>query len=343
MKPQKLTAKFEVITPVFCAGAEQNGPAEIRPFSLRGALRWWYRALDGEYRAHESDFFGAAGTTIKSSPVTLRVHPWVTGQKEYRNELQPQNALSRGEAYLGYTLYLGQNRRKAVPPQIPVEIQLLQLRVGEDVRRAWAASLWLFGHLGGLGTRSRRGFGTMALTSWSGWDECKDLPPAHGANSPAEWKEKFEAGFATIRNWFPEGPRNAQHHHLGKTLDVYIWKNGARSWTEALNEAGNVFREFRMQRNNHRPELLAGFGLPIKFRNHQARRATLVGRDRAPSRLQFRVVRIGQKFHPMVWRCEGPLGPGEVRIEYSGTYNSDRLDDRLIDGFVKHIQQFCRT
>ncbi|TAE90912.1 MAG: type III-B CRISPR module RAMP protein Cmr1 [Verrucomicrobia bacterium] len=40
--------QLEIITPCFCAGADQ-GIAEIRAASIRGQLRWWFRVLGGRH------------------------------------------------------------------------------------------------------------------------------------------------------------------------------------------------------------------------------------------------------------------------------------------------------
>ena len=41
----ELGVRLETVTPLFLGGAEQNGYAELRPPSVKGALRFWHRAL----------------------------------------------------------------------------------------------------------------------------------------------------------------------------------------------------------------------------------------------------------------------------------------------------------
>lgn len=60
-----------VITPCFCAGADQQ-KAEIRPASIRGELRWWFRAL-GAAPEEESDLFGTITGGGKKSQIIVRV------------------------------------------------------------------------------------------------------------------------------------------------------------------------------------------------------------------------------------------------------------------------------
>lgn len=65
-----LTATFAVTTPLFLGGADlQNGRPELRPPSIKGVLRFWWRALawsrhDGDLskiHSAEAELFGAAG------------------------------------------------------------------------------------------------------------------------------------------------------------------------------------------------------------------------------------------------------------------------------------------
>ncbi|MCX8072834.1 MAG: type III-B CRISPR module RAMP protein Cmr1 [Candidatus Binatia bacterium] len=352
MKSQEtLEAQLRIVTPVFCAGAEQNGASEIRPFSIRGALRWWYRAVAGDSLKEEASVFGATTGNGTASPIALQLGSWLSEETPLDDRLQPKRAPESGAAYLGYTLYLGSNNRKAVTPgKEPVTLRLrwnwkpASSERQQYIRRAWAASLWLFGHLGGLGTRARRGFGTLALENWTGWEEETGLlGTAHGAASPEQWKERFDSGFQKIGQWFP-APTGALHQHVSQNLQVYLWRTGKRSWDQALDEIGKVFQDFRRRPEIHRPELLAAFGLPIRFRRHPARFARPEKFNRAASPLQIRVVPIGSNYHPMVWRAAGPLVPKqELRLSYSGHYSDQppREWDRALEQFLDHIRPHC--
>lgn len=333
-----LTAGLEVVTPVFCAGADQKGPAEIRPLSLRGALRWWYRAVDRDFAKHEAEFFGGVGEKPKASPVAVQLGSWLTGTRDYKARLDARRAPGHGDAYLGYTLYLGGNERRCVPEGRRFNLRLRCLRDDTGARRAWAASLWLFGHLGGLGTRSRRGFGTLALNAWEGWPECEELRPAHTATTPQEWKRRFEQGFRKVREWFAP-VEQGRHHHLGDRVPLLLWREGAGSCWEALDEAGKAFQGFRKKGDNHSPGLLAAFGLPLRFRSS---RQPMRLRDfhRAPSRLQFRVVKIAGKYHPLIWCAQGPLAPEKIQLELDGRpvpYGGDKL----IEKFLASVRDNC--
>ena len=64
------TYTLELITPCFCGGADPSR-AEIRSASVRGAIRWWFRAV-GNSSAEEADVFGSAACNKgKASSVKL--------------------------------------------------------------------------------------------------------------------------------------------------------------------------------------------------------------------------------------------------------------------------------
>ncbi len=70
---QTITFTCEVITPMFLAGADGTTP-ELRPASIKGALRFWWRAMNGhlptdEMRKLEGEIFGS---TEKRSNIIIK-------------------------------------------------------------------------------------------------------------------------------------------------------------------------------------------------------------------------------------------------------------------------------
>ena len=41
----KTTFKLKVLTPMFMGGADPEGAPELRPASIRGAMRFWFRVI----------------------------------------------------------------------------------------------------------------------------------------------------------------------------------------------------------------------------------------------------------------------------------------------------------
>jgi hypothetical protein len=66
------TYHLELISPCFCAGAD-SAVAEIRPASIRGQLRWWFRVLGGTPQDEATIFGSAAGNEGNGSTVRITV------------------------------------------------------------------------------------------------------------------------------------------------------------------------------------------------------------------------------------------------------------------------------
>lgn len=339
-----IKATFETITPVFCAGANQNGPSEIRTFAIKGMVRWFYRALDGKCdRECEAEVFGAAsGDKGTSSPLVLQMEDRLVGNNSYDAELKPTNAPSSGERYLGYTFYLGkrdQNWRKAIEPGRRFSILLVSRwrDPGENVLKAWLAGLWLLGHLGGIGSRMRRGFGTIALTSLEGdWPAKIDLPLPNCSQSLDEWCEKFTKGYNTLRNWFPKARRaQSPQPSLPKNLSPLFGK-GCNDWIEALRDIGNLMRDYRARGNKYPRN--AAFGLPLRSRKNDEIVPASSDLNRSPSRLWIRVVKVGGKYHPMVWLQESALLPRDGIKWKKGQGLVTPAGMKDLEDFITHLR-----
>jgi CRISPR-associated protein Cmr1 len=330
-----LAATFDIITPVFCAGAEQNGGASIRPMSIRGCLRYWYRAIDEQFRENEPRIFGAAaaGQGSRASPMVLSVVEPCRGNRDFSGKLQAHGEDSRGAAYLGYALYLGENRRKGIEPgrQFVLHVRERWTGEGDLVRRAWIASIWLLGHLGGIGARSRRALGTCALRQWNspeGWPERPEL--AHGAATVDDWLARFRRGLETLRRWFPPaGLAGHQHQMLGPNPEIFLFREGARSWDEAMDRAGDTLRSVRRDlaaRGGDVHLWLASLGMPRKFRN-PPEMATLQAIDRSASRVHIRIVRIGPAFHPLFVVMGAPVAPPGTLVVFRRDNHERRTEE----------------
>jgi len=325
---ESLRATFEVVTPVFCAGADQKGPSAIRPMSLRGALRFWYRALDGGFRENEKTHFGAAAADKNTaSPITLRV-----GEvKLQANRNMKQQYGGKPPHYFGYFLYAGSNERLAMLPEPSPDKNRFVVQLDarwplpdlDRTRRAWAAALWLFGHLGGLGARSRRAFGTLALIDWpESWEGIRLPRPAHGATTPQQWIDAFTAGLKILREWFPDvAEQGHEHQAIDDRFGLFLLPQGLESDDKAIDEAASVLSSVRSMCPdndfNWHAELSA-LGLPRSFQHPKEQAKTRGTGDRSASRIHIRVVRIGRSFHPLFAYLRAPLVPDGATVALDG-------------------------
>jgi CRISPR-associated protein Cmr1 len=149
----KLTLTLEVVTPLFLAGADGREP-EMRPASFRGALRFWLRALLGAQMGNDVKALYEAesrvfGNTNGASSIVVRTAAWNDSLKKGNRRVLPhsqqktftQPALAEGSQF---TL-------------------TLTARPGQQLPGAALAALLLLLNLGGVGKRSRRGFGSLRV------------------------------------------------------------------------------------------------------------------------------------------------------------------------------------
>lgn len=172
---KQIEATYRIVTPMFLGGADTGLLADaIRPPSIKGALRFWWRALRWsalrdaapddasalvELHKQEAALFGAAASANGGSQASfiLRTERRVAKQG-VKNVVHEQLSRLPGARYLGYGLM----ERPCVEPD---QIFTVQLRSRQTLDATVYQALIAFGLLGGLGSRVRHGFGSVALES----------------------------------------------------------------------------------------------------------------------------------------------------------------------------------
>lgn len=189
----RIDAVYRVVTPMFCGGADPER-AELRMPSFKGTLRYWWRALAwqrydrdlDEIRRRENLLFGSAGGGRSS--VTMRLESagklarvsageklTVGNEALDRQRRHTRNTtVGLGARYLGYGVmrHTGQLTRECL--QAPFEFRV-RMRVRHQNRGREGASdagrdllpdaLTALGVFGGMGAKSRKGYGSLVLRS----------------------------------------------------------------------------------------------------------------------------------------------------------------------------------
>lgn len=311
--------EIRALAPIFKGGSTTTQIDEGRPFrtpSIRGALRYWWRATSTfadveQLRAGEKALFGG----VHGGPVASAVSVVVL-----RQQSTPGPRPSNKPYAFGFT---GKDDEEARDRQVhmnatgTLRVEWRDDSDGEEVKRALKA--WLL--FGGIGGRSRRGAGSI----W--WDEGIDRPstidnyiaawrrlvperatrpwptlagsvllvgPAR-ASADAAWNEGLD-GMRDIR-----ASRDVRQGFLGvRGNDLFEWK---REDYLRFGQAG----QFRSSR--------AALGLPIRF---QGTKGTYIlnaqGYKRYPSPLHLKVVQFGSDFHPVMLVLRGPM-PTDVSAD----------------------------
>lgn len=197
-----LKATYAGVTPLFGAGADQN-TAELRLPSFKGVLRYWWRALawrrlDGDLQAvHDAEkrLFGGPGAegqskvrmrlTVEEPGTCLRPGGSLPGAPAGRGGLP-------GAYYLGYGLMAtagkdaGRLTRGALVPPLRFTVEMRVAKtVDSQALETLLDALKALGTLGGMGARSRKGYGSLMLIRLTLAD------PAEGGPSGSRelWKQ----------------------------------------------------------------------------------------------------------------------------------------------------------
>jgi CRISPR-associated protein Cmr1 len=281
--PTQFVVRYRVVTPAFLGGADLH-QAELRPPSIKAALRFWYRAVDpafarrdGRGPVRESLLFGATEHGAGQSKVLLSL----AGQdvKNMSSSIIKWDQFAEGNgrrvknglAYLGYPLRPRRDAddgeiRKALAPGSTFSIRLVVRPGGDDLHdhevRGLVAAAWLLGHLGGLGSRSRRGFGSLAVEDWRAEGPAADaltnvmkkLPLGSTLKNLEAWTHAWSQVVVELRSWFGVFPTDAkqrlQNPNLGPLTRTNVVKTAftAGEWPRAMNAAGRLLQDFRALR-----------------------------------------------------------------------------------------------
>ena len=287
---QKISVVLETLTPLFLAGADPRGLPELRAPSIRGALRYWLRALLGgvygdsasalqQLNERETAIFGDNQT---GSNIVCQIQK-ITKKNIATLQLSEQRP---GEKYLLWANSRGKDGRKFLEQ---TEFTLsIKTRIGGKMLESdfglTAASLWLLLHLGGIGTRSRRLMGSLRVKQVNEWPQ--QLPGLHvTAHEPAKLAEILVSALEQWRD-FAGGDTKARFERESR-FDVlhpnhsaiFVWNADSDSADNLIEEFGKNLQAGRFHKppddktvleviqGNKNAEKLQrpGFGLPLRF------------------------------------------------------------------------------
>ncbi|GBE26292.1 hypothetical protein BMS3Bbin03_00204 [bacterium BMS3Bbin03] len=142
----KTIFKCETITPMFLAGADGRTP-ELRPPSIKGMLRFWWRTIQAcpvkQLREKEGKIFGSSEEEIGRSTFRLIIK----GDFETKSEKPLPHHFNDNKSF-----------------QLPAIKAGTSFQILTDAGESLHNLFILTSILGGLGKRSRRGFGSFAIT-----------------------------------------------------------------------------------------------------------------------------------------------------------------------------------
>ena len=187
----RICATYKVTTPMFCGGANPKD-AEFRLPSFKGVLRYWWRALawsecDGnlsDIRKFEDRLFGSTGTG--QSRISMRLTSPPSASECRADEVLQVPGMNRvvgdGARYLGYGVMeafasgkrgtkAGQLTRSCLGAGFNFTVQMRvsagsqQHEMDQKLLVLLEKALIAVGIFGGVGAKSRKGYGSVSISS----------------------------------------------------------------------------------------------------------------------------------------------------------------------------------
>lgn len=319
---------YRLLTPLFGGGVEPryaDPVTVVRGTEVRGHLRFWWRAVRG-WQAQgdlkrlfdlESAIFGSAGEG-GASPVVVEVEVLNRGQDVFPYEAKGEKVKPRKDVAHPYITF-------PLRPEGVAEVSCRRLRLGVrfrltlrfpkvvttkdgplNLQEELEAALWAWETFGGIGARTRRGFGAIA---------------AEGSKAPTEVEIRERLRQLSREGGWPEGVPHLTPSSLVRVVGL-SWLEvaekyqafrtpGRFQWPES--EAIRYFiKRQKKEVTTTRPLLKfprGRFGLPIVFQRGVPKKISLEPKtgDRLASPLLFRPLDSPRKC--VVAVLEGPRLP----------------------------------
>lgn len=177
--PIVLLRHYRLLTPLFGGGVEAGKvdvTTPIRGTSIRGQLRFWWRATRGgefggsptSMKADESRIWGKTSTASKVTITVLEARPGRVYEKarNSRGDTIPVGEPASDHSYVAFPLK-SERPRGDRPGKAAGEVHegvtfTLRISFPSNLAADVRAALWAWETFGGVGARTRRGFGALA-------------------------------------------------------------------------------------------------------------------------------------------------------------------------------------
>lgn len=272
-KPQLIQVRdYSLITPLFGGGVVPgfaDPVSVVRATAIRGQLRFWWRAMRaGQFRSSaamkevEDLLWGAASTPNhpRSSLIQVQVLNVRAGRPVIATDRNGQTTNRHGEpirigepisrdSYAAFPL--NDKPDAVVREQVGFSIQLsfpetwpqrkdmpkLQGTPADEL----AAALWAWESFGGIGARTRRGFGAVHCTSIDGKAN-PQLCPSTNPEQVTQWLIEQIMSYTTGTQW----PEHVPHVSAATSMRIIEGrKQPLDTWRYLIEQLKN----FRQQRN----------------------------------------------------------------------------------------------
>lgn len=344
---EKTQIEIELLTPTYLGGA--NSQPEFRIPSIKGLLRFWLRAIDPNYRKWEPRVFGDASDR-GAAPIMLRIggshgRPRICHLLREPDDSSSESCIPKrnmpGLEYLAFPMGMEGGIRDALAPKQRFVVECLSRldQLKPVITARFSMAWWAMVTIGGIGSRSRRGFGSLAFADVkSDWKSAKLLKAYAGISTMKQWYALFERALELNRKWFGTA-HDDTHFHIGRGTRFLLLggsnNRGFGSWFAAMDYFGS---ELKMTRSEASPEEKAALGLPIDGKGLKIT-PEQKSHERGASPLMANVVRVSDKYYVLLTFSRSPVcAEGEqIRIKKRGYRKRAQPDYGILDSMYNDL------
>jgi CRISPR-associated protein Cmr6 len=345
------TIQLQLVTPGFFGGAEQYEKDEttLRISSMRGMLRYWWRIAMAEFLPLElskkmenllwghTERAGLVRLSITSNNESVQLFNYkdrFNVESNFANQhgIDPRNS---GLHYLAYGMD-ERVRNKTTEQQedkkrfyveagsqwslnISVrESGLIKGLAVDDVKKQVLLALALLCRFGGLGSKSRKGFGSLHWNDAWTLEKCREIAK--------HFTEKLKGQIAFT------SPAYSFGNVIQRTINIPT----ADAWL-AIDKLGLAVKQFASSQK-HRPEK-AALGLPKQI--HGPRKEPMQHQTAATHRPPLSLKRQFERFASPIWYHFEPSGNGlqlHVLAFPSAAVIDVNTSNNMLSGLVNHLQ-----
>ena len=368
--PEKITASYQIVTPMFIGDANQQATS-ISPAAVKGALRFWWRALNWGFIRNMTDSNEAALRELhqKESALFGSAADQGSGQASFKisvaaNKLTLTKAgtthqhfkLHNASRYFGYGLMeafgsrvkgteAGQLTRDCFNEDQTFTVSILSKKT---IDTSLLNALIALGTLGALGSRSRHGMGSLVLESIHRGKETIWSAPT----DQASYCKQLQSIIAPLNNTIPPFSAFSENSRVdvlltGSTpyqvLDGFasrqlLYRSWGRGGTVLNQESEHRFKEDHDWSKDVRPHDFhprrVVFGLPHNYGPGNRQSVKSEKYERRSSPLIFHVHKIGSEYVGVCTLLKSDFLPEGERINAGGKNVPAKIEWDLLHEFL---------
>jgi len=262
------TRTYKLITPLFGGGAETQKPdavTTVRASEVRGHLRFWWRATRGgnlefdgdiaKMKKREEEIWGSAAQKGKAGPSKVKMRVLITNRTKsvltkdvYDKKLKKNVPVEIGEpkspwSYVSFPLREQKdeygNITKSAGSVLDAGIEFaIEISYPGKWKDDVEASLWAWEVFGGIGARTRRGFGALQCGN-------SNKPTMQSARGEIQNGLNKHVSDENFPNGVPHLTKQLEFRTISKDDEILAW--------EYLFKKMKDFRQHRLPPKDNKP------------------------------------------------------------------------------------------